>query len=199
MTRAKLIALGAALLLAGFVAGRVSDSGSGPTVTVQDTVTRSIVVAAQHVRSASDPRDPGPLDLAEVDSVRHGVTLVTTIVARNRWDDSLIRTGRARLSIEYDGNRDGEADRRDVLYVFHGRLAAWISSFKQGVQNAIVTRRSPTTITVARDASVLFNASGQAPLLWSSPIGVAVVASWPGGSDRVPNRGWITVPPPAGP
>jgi len=188
----------AAVLLAGFIAGRVTGSGSSGTVTETTTVEHVVVVGAQHLGSARGPRSSGPVDLARVSSVRRGVMLVTTIVTYRPWRDPLLRGGRVGVSLLYDSNDDGKVDRRDVVSLFHGKLISWISSLGQGVQGADVTRRSPTTLTIARDASVLYDASGQAGLLATSPIGVAVVARWPGGGDRIPNRGWITVPPPAG-
>jgi hypothetical protein len=186
-----------AVLIAGFVAGRIVGSGSARTVTVRETVEHSKVVLARHLNTASDPRDrSGPLDLVRVASEREGAMLDTTIVARRPWTDSLLRRGRVSLSIVYDVNVDGRPDRRDVVFLLRGRLASWISSFGQGVQSADVTRRSATTISIARDATVFYNAAGQAGMLWRSPIGVAVVAHWHGGSDRLPGSGWIIVPPP---
>lgn len=197
MSRSAVVATCAATLLVGFVAGRVSGSGSAHTVTVQKTVERSVVVSARHLGSARDARDAGPLDLVRVESARRDALLRTTIVARDGWHDSLLRRGAVRLSILYDTDYDGKSDRRDIVSLFHGRLTSWISDLGQGVQYARVTRRSATTITVARDASLFYSASGEAGLLTTSPIGVAVVARWKGGGDRVPDHGWITVPPPA--
>jgi hypothetical protein len=188
-------ALCAAAVLGGFIAGRAS-SGSGGAVTVQRTVERSFVFLAQHVRAVRDGRDAGPLDLVHVDSVRHGALLQTTIVARRPWPDSLLRRGRVSLSILYDANDDGRVDRRDIVFLFHGRPTSWISSLGQGVQAADVTRPSARAISITRDASIFYNASGQAQSLWTKPLGVAVLARWKGGLDRVPNRGWIAVPPP---
>jgi hypothetical protein len=196
VSRPAVAAICAGVLLAGFVAGRVTGSGSARTVTARTTVERSVVVAARHVGSARDGRDHGPLDLARVVSVRRGVELQTTIVANRAWRDSLLRKGRVKLSLVYDTDYDGRADRRDVVFWFKGRLTSWISSLGQGVQYADVTRRSATTISVARNATVFYGAPGQAGLLTTSPIGVAVVARWNGGGDRAPDRGWITVPPP---
>ena len=196
MSRPAVAAICAAVLLGGFVAGRVSGSGSG-TVTVRETVEHVVVVRGPHVGSARDRRDPGPLDLARVDSVRRGALLQTTIVARRAWRGSLLRRGRLRLWLVYDTDDDGRPDRLDKVFLFHGRLTSWISSLGQGVQAADVTRRSATTISISRDATVFYNRPGQAGGLTSSPIGVAVVARWKGGGDRVPDRGWITVPPPA--
>jgi len=156
-----------------------------------------VVVSARHLGFARDPRDRGPLDLTRISSVRRGAMLQTTIVAHRAWRDSLLRRGRVSLSILYDRNGDGKPDRRDVVFLLRGRLTSWISSLGQGVQAAEVRRRSPTTISVSRDASVFYNAPRQAGLLWTSPIRVAVVARWKGGGDSVPDRGWITVPPPA--
>lgn len=197
MSRLAVAALCAAVLLAGFVAGRVTGSGSARTVTVPKTVEHVVVLAAKHLGSARDRHDPGPLDLARVRSVRHGSMLQTTIVAHRPWSDSLLRWhGPVGLSLLYDTDGDGKAERRDVVFLFHGRLTSWISSFGQGVQYAGVSRRSATTITITRDASVFFDAPEQAGLLTTAPIGVAAVSTWKGGSDRVPDRGWITVPPP---
>ena len=196
MSRPAVAAICAAVLLGGFVAGRVSGSGSG-TVTVRETVEHVVVVRGPHVGSARDRRDPGPLDLARVESVRRGALLQTTIVARRAWRGSLLRRGRLRLWLVYDTDNDGRPDRLDKVFLFHGRLTSWISSLGQGVQAADVTRRSATTISISRDATVFYNRPGQAGGLTSSPIGVAVVARWKGGGDRVPDRGWITVPPPA--
>ena len=192
----------AAVLLVGYIAGRVTGSGSGRTVTVAETVERSVVVRAQNVGSARDGRDSGPLDLARVQSVRRGVVLQTTIAAWRPWRDSLLRRGtlvrgHATLSLLYDTNYDGKTDHRDAVFPFGGALTSWISDLGQGVQAADVTRRSPTTISVARDVVVFYNRAGEAGLVSTSPIGVAVVARWKGGSDRVPDRGWITAPPPA--
>jgi len=197
VSRPAVAAICAAVLLGGFVAGRVSGSGSG-TVTVRETVEHVVVVRGPHVGSARDRRDPGPLDLARVESVRRGALLQTTIVARRAWRGSLLRRGRLRLWLVYDTDDDGRPDRLDKVFLFHGRLTSWISSLGQGVQAADVTRRSATTISISRDATVFYNRPGQAGGLTSSPIGVAVVARWKGGGDRVPDRGWITVPPPAG-
>lgn len=196
MSRPAVAAVCAAAILGGFIAGRVTASGSTRTVTAVETVERSIVVRAQHVRTARDGRDVGPLDLMRVTAARHGAMLQTTIVARQPWRDSLLAHGRVRLSILYDANSDGRIDRRDIVFLFHGRPTSWISSLGQGVQAADVTRPNARTISVTRDASVFYNASGQAARLWTSALGVAVVARWKGGSDRVPNRGWIAVPPP---
>jgi hypothetical protein len=187
----------AVALLAGFVAGRVTGSGSAKTATVTSTVDHVVALrGSAHLGSARDARDGGPLDLVRVSSVRHGDTLETTIVAARPWRDSLLRRGRVRLSILYDSNDDGKVDRRDVVFLFRGRITSWISSLGQGVQAATVTRRSATTISVARDASVFYDASGEAGMLETSPIGVAVLTRRRGGVDRVPNRGWITVLPP---
>jgi hypothetical protein len=186
------------VLVVGFVAGKATRPAGSQTVTVRETVERPVVVLAQHVRSATDPRDRGPLDLARVTAVREGDVLRTTIVARRAWRDSLLRKGGARLSLLYDTNDDGKADRRDVVFLFHGRLTSWISTIgRQGVEYAPVARRSPTTIVVERPATVFYSASGEAGMLQTEPIGVTVVASWKGGGDRVPDRGWIVVPPPS--
>jgi hypothetical protein len=156
-----------------------------------------VVLAAKHLESARDPRDPGPLDLARVRSVRRGAMVQTTIVAHGAWRDSLLRWhGPVGLSLLYDTDGDGKAEHRDVVFLSRGSLTSWISSFGQGVQRADVTRRSATTITITRDASVFYDGPGQAGLLTTAPIGVAAVSTWKGGSDRVPDRGWITVPPP---
>lgn len=187
------------MLLAGFIAGRVTGSGSNRSVTVRDTIERIVVIKGKHVESASDLCGPGPLDLARVASVRRGAFVQTTIVACRGWRDSLLRRvrhGRVWLTIFYDTNNDGSPDRRDAVFFFRGRLRSWISSYGQGVQGADVTRRSGTTISVARDATVFFDAAGQGGLLMTAPIGVAVATHWPGGGDRVPDAGWITVPPP---
>jgi hypothetical protein len=158
---------------------------------------RPVVVPADHIGSASDPRDRGPLDLARVSSRRRGDILATTIVARRPWRDSLIRSGRVKLSLLYDVNEDGKPDRRDVVRWFKGHLTSWIStSDNQGIQAARLARSSPTTVSIDRPAEVFFSAAGQAPLLGTEPIGVAAVARWKGGSDRVPDRGWIVVPAP---
>ena len=197
MSRPGVAATCAVALLAGFGTGRVTGAGSSHVTTVTDTVEHVLAVkSSEHLGAASDPRDGGPLDLARVESVRRGDVLRTTIVSGRRWHDSLLRRGRVRLSILYDSNDDGRTDRRDVVFLFRGRLASWISSLGQGVQAATVTRRSATTISVARDAAVFYDASGEAGMLTTSPIGVAVLARWKGGADRVPNRGWVTVLPP---
>jgi hypothetical protein len=198
VSRSAVAAISAAVLLVGFVAGRVTGHGSPGAVTVRQTVERSVVVSAQHLGSARDARDRGPLDLVRVASVRRGPLLQTTIVTSGAWRDSLLRRhGEVRLSIVYDTDNNGKPDRTDNVFLFHGRLTSWISDLGQGVQSADVTRRSATTISVARDATVFYNAAGRAGLLWTSPIGVAVVSRWKDGGDRVPDRGWITVPPPA--
>jgi hypothetical protein len=184
------------VLLAGFITGRLTGPGSSAPTTVTETVDHVVAVDAGHLRSASDPRDAGPLDLARVTSVRRGDLLRTTIVAHRAWRDSILRGRRVRLSILYDSNDDGRTNRRDIVFLFRGRLTSWISSLGQGVQAADVTRSSATTISVTRDAAVFYDASGEAGMLTTSPIGVAVLAQWKGGSDRVPNRGWITVLPP---
>ncbi|HKU58789.1 MAG TPA: hypothetical protein VJP39_04215 [Gaiellaceae bacterium] len=196
MSRPGVAATCAVALLAGFITGRVTGSGSSETTTVTDTVDHVVAVTGHNLGAATDPRDSGLLDLRRVSSVRSGDMLKTTIVAGRAWHDSLLRRGRVRLSILYDSNDDGRTDRRDVVFLFRGRIASWISSFGQGVQAATVTRRSPTTLMVARGASVFYDASGEAGRLKTSPIGVAVLARWKGGADRVPNRGWITVLPP---
>ncbi|HEX6789059.1 MAG TPA: hypothetical protein VF091_07440 [Gaiellaceae bacterium] len=196
MSRPGVAATCAVALLAGFIAGRVTGSGSSETMTVTSTVDHVVAVNGHNLGSATDPRDRGLLDLRRVSSVRRAGIVETTIVAGRAWRDSLLRGGRVRLSILYDSNGDGRTDRRDVVFLFRGRITSWISSFGQGVQSATVTRGSPTTITVARDASVFYDASGEAGMLNTSPIGVAVLARWKGGVDRVPNRGWITVLPP---
>jgi hypothetical protein len=183
------------LLCVGFVAGRITGSGSDGTVTVRETVERSVVVSARHIGSARDPRDSGPLDLARVDTVRRGTVLLTTITARNEWRDSLLGRG-VKLSILYDTNDDGRTDQRDKVFLFRGVLTSWISDFGQGVQAADVTRRDASTISVARDVTIFFNRAGEASRLMTSPIGVAVGARWKRGGDRVPDRGWIIVPPP---
>ena len=199
MSRTAVAAVCGAALLVGFVAGRVTGSGSRGTVTVPATVEHVVVVSAQHLRSARDPRDRGPIDLARVEAVRRGAVLQTTIVAHRAWRDSLLRWhGPDTLTIVYDTDDDGRPDQRDSVFLLRGRLTSWISDFGQGVQAADVTRRSATTISVARDATVFYNGAGQAALLTTSPIGVAVVARWKGGGDRLPDRGWITVPPPVG-
>jgi hypothetical protein len=186
----------AVALLAGFIAGRVTGSGSSRTTTVTSTLDHVIAVNGRQLGSANDPRGGGLLDLVRVASVRRGDILKTTIVAGRPWHDSVLRGGRVRLSILYDSNDDGRTDRRDIVFLFRGRITSWISSLGQGVQAATVTRRNATTVSVARDASVFYDASGEAGMLTTSPIGVAVLARWTGGSDRVPNRGWITVLPP---
>ena len=196
MSRPAVAAICAAVLLVGVVVGRVTGSGSAGTVTVLRTVERPVVVSAHHLGAARDPRDRGPLDLARVASVRRGPVLQTTIVARRAWRDSLLRRGRVRLTLVYDVDHDGTPDRRDVVFLFGGRLTSWISSYNQGVQGADVTRHSATTISIARDATVFYSTPGDSGLLATSPIGVAVVARWKGGGDRVPDRGWITVPAP---
>lgn len=162
-----------------------------------DTVEHVVALGGgAHLGSARDARDGGRLDLVRVSSARHGDVLETTIVAARPWRDSLLRRGHVRLSILYDSNDDGKVDRRDIVFLFRGRITSWISSLGQGVQAATVTRRSATTISVARDASVFYNASGEAGMLATAPIGVAVLARWKGGADRLPNHGWITVLPP---
>ena len=195
MSRPAVVGCCAAALLVGVIVGRATGSGSSRTVTVSETVERSVVVGAQHIGAARDPRNTGPLDLSRVSSARRGALLETTIVARAPWRDSLLRRG-VRLSLLYDVDLDGSADRRDIVSLFNGKLMSWISSLGQGVQRAEVTRRSPTTITVSRDASLFYNRPGQGGQLLTSAINVAVVAKWNGRVDRVPNRGWITVPPP---
>jgi hypothetical protein len=196
MSRPGAAATCAVALLAGFIAGRVTGSGSSETTTVTDTAVHVVAVNGRNLGTANDPRDGGLLDLTHVASVRRGNILQTTIVAGRPWRDSLLRRRRVKLSILYDSNDDGRTDRRDVVFLFRGRITSWISSLGQGVQGATVTRRSGTTISVARDASVFYGASGQAGMLNTAPIGVAVLAHWKGGADRVPNRGWITVLPP---
>lgn len=196
MSRPGVAATCAVALLAGVIAGRVTGNGSSRTTTVTATVDHVVAVDGRHLGSARDPRDGGPLDLARVASVRHGAMLQTTITTRRAWRDSLLRRGRVSLAILYDSNDDGSTDRRDVVFLFRGRLTSWVSSLGQGVQAATVTRRSGTTISVVRDASVFYGASGQAGMLTTSPVGVAVLARRKGGVDRVPNRGWITVLPP---
>jgi hypothetical protein len=186
----------AVALLAGFIAGRVTGSGSSRTTTVTSTLDHVIAVNGRQLGSANDPRGGGLLDLVRVASVRRGDILKTTIVAGRPWHDSVLRGGRVRLLILYDSNDDGRTDRRDIVFLFRGHITSWISSLGQGVQAATVTRRNATTVSVARDASVFYDASGEAGMLTTSPIGVAVLARWTGGSDRVPNRGWITVLPP---
>ena len=196
MSRSGVVAIWAVTVLAGFIAGRVTGSGSGGTVTVRETIERSVVVSARHVGSAPDPRDPGSLDLARVDAVRRGTMLVTTIAARDKWPDSVLARGHVKLSVVYDTNDDGRTDQRDHVFLFRGELTSWISDLGQGVQAADVTRRGAKTISVARDATVFFKGAGEAGRLMTSPIGVAVDARWKGGGDRIPDRGWITVPPP---
>ena len=196
MPRPGVAATCAVVLLAGFIAGRVTGSGSSETTTVTDTVDHVVAVRGGHIGSAAGSSDSGLFDVRRVSSVRHGDLLTTTIAARRGWKDSMLRGGRVKLSILYDSNDDGRSDRTDVVFLFRGRLASWISSFGQGVQAATITRRSATTISVARDAAVFYDASGEAGMLATSPIGVAVLARWKGGADRVPDHGWITVLPP---
>jgi hypothetical protein len=196
MSRPGVGAICAVVLLAGFVAGRVTASGSTTTETLTQTVEHSVVVPAQHVGFARDPRTGGPLGLARVSALRRGAMLVTTVVAERPWRDSLLRRGGAKLSLLYDTNADGKVDHTDVVFLFRRALTSWISDYGQGVQVADVTRRSPTTISIARDATLFYNGPGGANLLGTEPIGVAVVARWKGAEDRVPDRGWITVAPP---
>ena len=119
------------VLLAGFITGRVTGSGSSETTTVTDTVDHVIAVNGGHLGSASEPRGIGLLDLVGVSSVRRGDILRTTIVAARPWRDSLLRRGRVRLSILYDSNDDERTDRRDIVFLFHGRITSWISSLGQ--------------------------------------------------------------------
>jgi hypothetical protein len=185
------------MLLAGFIAGRVTGSGSGGTQTLTETVERSVVVPAEHIGSVRDARDRGPLDIARVASKRRGADLLTTVVARTPWRDSLLRRrGGVKLWLFYDTDDNGTTDHRDDVFLFRGSLTSWISDYGQGVQVADVKRRNARTITVVRDATVFYNGAGEGSMITSSPIGVAVLARWRGGSDRVPDRGWITVPPP---
>jgi hypothetical protein len=195
MSRLAVAGICAVVLLVGFAVGRTTGKHTR-TVTLSKTVERAVVVSAQHLGSARDARNAGPLDLADVTSKREGDILRTTITTRNAWTDALIRSHRAHLSVLYDVNRDGKADHVDVFYVFHRELTAWISDFNQGVQYAKVTRRSATKVTIDRDASLFYSQSGEGIHLTTSPIDVAVVARWHGGTDRVPDHGWITVPPP---
>jgi hypothetical protein len=157
------------MLLAGFITGRVTGSGSSGAVTVRETIERSVIVSAQHLGSARDPRDSGPLDLARVAAVRRVTLLLTTIAARAKWRDSLLERGGVRLSILYDTNDDGRRDQRDHVFLFRGALTSWISDLGQGVQAADLTRRSATTITVTRDARVFYSGAGQAGLVMTSP------------------------------
>src|SRR4051794_37761944 len=83
----------AAMLLGGFIAGRVTGSGSAGTVTISETIPRSVLIPAQHVGSARDGRNRGPIDLARVRAVRRGPLLLTTITARHPWHDPLLRHG----------------------------------------------------------------------------------------------------------
>src|SRR5438552_1406511 len=128
MSRLAVAAICAAVLLVGFVDGRVTGSPSGGMTMLLERIDRSVVVRAQHLGSARDPRDRGPLDLALVSSVRRGVMLNTTIAAHRAWRDSLLRRGRVRLSLLYDTNDDGRPDRRDIAFLLRGRLTSWISS-----------------------------------------------------------------------
>src|SRR5439155_1774447 len=97
MSGTRVAATCVAVLLVGFVAGRGTGRGSARTVTVLQTVERSVVVSARHLGFARDPRDRGPLDLARVSSVRRGAMLQTTIVAHRPWRDSLLQIGRAHV------------------------------------------------------------------------------------------------------
>src|SRR5690348_16198357 len=106
MSRPRVAATCAAALLAGFIGGRVTGSGSSRTTTFTDTVEHVVAVNDRNLGAATDAREGGLLDLTRVTSVRRGAILQTTIVAGQAWRDSLLRRGRIKLSILYDSNDD---------------------------------------------------------------------------------------------
>lgn len=150
---------------------------------------------------ALDPDDvEGPLDLKEVEFVRSGDLLMTTIETWDPWDDSVLESpsllvpGPNRLTLFYDVDLDGRIDYRGRFIFSEAALFLVISGRGQNFEPVPVERVGETIVSVVHAVDVFFVVLGEEEIESGVDLQLSVRSQFEGVPDRAPDEAWIRVP-----
>jgi hypothetical protein len=192
------------VVLLGLLVVAGCGSGSTETVDVTTTVQQTTTVEAPATSTATttapkpagnDPDDvDGQLDVRDLNATRTGDLIAVSLKTYDPWSSNVlvgspVKVGPNRLTVYYDLDLDGRADRRGRVIFAGNKLSIFLSGGGQQFEAVPVERPNDVTAQYVHPVDIFF-VSG------SSDIDLQIRAEsvYNGQTDRVPDQGWIRVP-----
>jgi hypothetical protein len=179
-------------------------SGSTQTVEITTTVQETTTVEAPAPTgtttttpkpAGNDPDDvDGQLDIRDLNATRTGALVAVSLKTYDPWSSNVLvgtplKVGPNRLTVYYDLDLDGHADRRGRIIFAGNRLSIFLSGGGQQFEPVPVERPNDVTAQYVHPVDIFFV---NAP----SDIDIQIRAEsvYNGQKDRAPDHGWIKVP-----
>jgi hypothetical protein len=179
-------------------------SGSTQTVEITTTVQETTTVEAPAPTGATttapkpawnDPDDvDGQLDIRDLNATRTGDLVAVSLKTYEPWSSNVLvgsplKVGPNRLTVYYDLDLDGHADRRGRIIFAGSRLSIFLSGGGQQFEPVPVERPNDVTAQYVHPVDIFFvNASSDVD------IQIRAESVYNGQKDRAPDHGWILVP-----
>jgi hypothetical protein len=180
--------------------------GSGSTETVEATttvqVTTTVEAPATSTATTTAPKpagnDPddvdGQLDIRDLNATRTGDLIAVSLKTYDPWSSNVlvgspVKVGPNRLTVYYDLDLDGRADRRGRIIFAGNKLSVFLSGGGQQFEPVPVERPNDVTAQYVHPVDIFFvNASSDVD------IQIRAESFYNGQRDRAPDHGWIKVP-----
>lgn len=184
----------------------VAGCGSGSTETVEVTttvqVTTTVEAPATSTATTTAPKpagnDPddvdGQLDIRDLNATRTGDLIAVSLKTYDPWSSNVlvgspVKVGPNRLTVYYDLDLDGRADRRGLVIFAGNKLSVFLSGGGQQFEAVPVERPNDVTAQYVHPVDIFF-------VNGSSDVGIQIRAEsfYNGQTDQAPDHGWIKVP-----
>lgn len=179
-------------------------SGSTHTVEITTTVQETTTVEAPAPTGATttapkpagnDPDDvDGQLDIRDLNATRTGDLIAVSLKTYDAWSSNVlvgspVKVGPNRLTVYYDLDLDGHADRRGRVIFAGNRLSVFLSGGGQQFEAVPVERPNDVTAQYVHPVDIFFvNAASDVD------IQIRAESFYNGQKDRAPDHGWIKAP-----
>ncbi len=179
-------------------------SGSTQTVEITTTVQETTTVEAPAPTGSTttvpkpagnDPDDvDGQLDIRDLNATRTGDLVAVSLKTYDPWSSNVlvgspVKVGPNRLTVYYDLDLDGHADRRGRIIFAGNKLSVFLSGGGQQFEAVPVERPNDVTAQYVHPVDIfLVNASSDVD------IQIRAESFYNGQKDRAPDQGWIKVP-----
>jgi hypothetical protein len=184
----------------------VAGCGSSSTETVEVTttvqVTTTVEAPATSTATTTAPKpagnDPddvdGQLDIRDLNATRTGDLIAVSLKTYDPWSSNVlvgspVKVGSNRLTVYYDLDLDGRADRRGRIIFAGSQLSVFLSGGGQQFEPVPVERPNNVTAQYVHPVDIFFvNASSDVD------IQIRAESFYNGQKDRAPDQGWVKVP-----
>jgi hypothetical protein len=184
----------------------VAGCGSGSTETVEVTTTVQVTTTVEALATSTatttapksagnDPDDvDGQLDIRDLNATRTGDLIAVSLKTYDPWSSNVlvgspVKVGPNRLTVYYDLDLDGRADRRGRVIFAGNKLSVFLSGGGQQFEAVPVERPNDVTAQYVHPVDIFF-------VNGSSDVDIQIRAEsfYNGQTDRAPDHGWIKVP-----